>query len=128
MDSNIPVQHSILVIEDNPDNQQLITWILEDGGYKVTCSGTAEEGLTELENHAYSAVLMDISLPGMDGKAATRYLRRQERFNKLPVIALTAHAIKDETQSIYDSGVTELITKPVDETLLLSRLSTLIKK
>ncbi|MGI1679396.1 MAG: response regulator [Cellvibrionaceae bacterium] len=122
------MKHSILVIEDNLDNQQLVTWILEDDGYDVVCSGTAEEGLKELNSHPYSAVLMDISLPGMDGKEATRCLREEEQFKHLPVIALTAHAIKGETESIYDSGVTELITKPVDEELLLKRLSSLINK
>ncbi|MGH1471986.1 MAG: response regulator [Cellvibrionaceae bacterium] len=122
------MKHSILVIEDNLDNQQLVTWILEDDGYDVVCSSTAEEGLMELDSHPYSAVLMDISLPGMDGKEATRCLRQEKRFKDLPVIALTAHAIKGETESIYDSGVTELITKPLDEELLLDRLSSLIKK
>lgn len=121
------MKHSILVIEDNPDNQQLVTWILEDGGYNVMCSQTAEEGLQELDRQNYSAVLMDISLPGMDGKEATRCLRHEEKYKHLPVIALTAHAVKGETESIYASGVTDLITKPVDENLLLERLSALIK-
>lgn len=115
----------ILVIEDHPDNQQLVTWILEDEGYQVTCAGTAEEGLERLEAHpdnTYLAVLMDISLPGIDGTEATRILRENPRFSNLPVVALTAHAIADEQRRILESGVSELLTKPVDEEQLLSYL------
>ena len=62
----------ILVVEDHPDNQQLVTWILEDEDYDVTCADTAEEGIECVLAGNYDAVLMDISLPGMDGKQATR--------------------------------------------------------
>ncbi len=117
---------SILVIEDNSDNQKLVTWILEDEGYLVTCSDTAEDGIEALQQGNYQAILMDISLPGMDGTEATSAIRQMERFKTLPIIALTAHAIKGETDKIMASGVDDLITKPVDEELLLARLSQLI--
>lgn len=117
---------SILVIEDNPDNRNLVTWILEDEGYSVTCSETAELGIEELQRGMYQAVLMDISLPGMDGIEATQIIRGMERFHSLPIIALTAHAIKGETEKILASGVNQLITKPVDEELLITELSQLI--
>ena len=118
---------AILVIEDNPDNRKLVTWILEDEGYDVTCSETAEIGIEALLAGNFQAVLMDISLPGMDGTEATRKIRAMETYKNLPIIALTAHAIKGEKEKIMDSGVNDLITKPVDEEQLLKRLSTLIK-
>jgi CheY-like chemotaxis protein len=117
---------SILVIEDNPDNSKLVTWILEDEDYQVTCCETAEAGLEAMHQQPFDAVLMDISLPGMDGKEATRQIRQHPRWQELPVIALTAHAVKGEHESILDSGVTDLITKPLDEELLIKRLRELL--
>ncbi|GAA5315949.1 MAG: hypothetical protein AseanaTS_11540 [Candidatus Pelagadaptatus aseana] len=118
-------QH-ILVVEDNPDNSKLVTWILEDEDYLVTCCETAEAGLEALQRQAFDAVLMDISLPGMDGKEATQHIRQQPQWQALPIIALTAHAVKGEHEAILASGVTDLITKPLDEELLISRLAELL--
>ena len=116
----------VLVVEDNPDNMKLVTWILEDEHYEVTCVSTGEECLAKVSAEPFDAVLMDISLPGIDGKEATRRLRAMDRFRNLPIIALTAHAIKGEDDEILASGVNDLITKPLDEDVLLSRLRNLI--
>ena len=116
----------ILVVEDNPDNMTLVTWILEDEDYEVHGAQTGELGIEMAESEHFDIILMDISLPGIDGKEATRHLRAQDRFKTLPIIALTAHAIKGEDQAILDSGVTDLLTKPLDEELLLKRISELL--
>ncbi len=118
----------ILVIEDNPDNRKLVTWILEDEGYEVTCAETAEIGIDLLLKTDFAMILMDISLPGMDGKQATQKIRAMEQYADLPIIALTAHAIKGEHESILASGVTGLITKPVDEEALTARIAELLPK
>ena len=115
-------KNSILVIEDNPDNMKLVIWMLEDEGYIVTSAFNAEDGLKLAEINAYDAILMDISLPGMDGKEAIKKLRATKRYQHAPIFALTAHAIIKETKEILDSGVDELITKPINEALLLERL------
>ena len=112
----------ILVVEDNPDNMKLVTWILEDENYDVQGVFTGEECLEIVNEQDFDIILMDISLPGMSGKDATRQLRSQERFQDLPIIAITAHAIKGEDEEILQSGVNELITKPLDEEALLARL------
>lgn len=112
----------ILVIEDNPDNSKLVTWILEDEDYQVTCAATAEIGLEALKKEHFDLVLMDISLPGMDGKEATQCIRNDPNLKNLPVLALTAHAIKGERESILESGVNDLLTKPLDEEELLAKL------
>lgn len=112
----------ILVVEDNPDNQQLVRWILEDETYEVTCTSSAEEGLCLLESGRYDAVLMDISLPGMDGREATRIIRTNPQFVNLPVFALTAHGLESEQASILACGVTGLLTKPIDEVELVACL------
>ena len=116
----------ILVVEDNPDNMKLVTWILEDENYAVTGVGSGEECLEQIQQDCYDVVLMDISLPGIDGKEATRRLRAMDQFRQLPIIALTAHAIKGEDEEIRAAGVTELITKPLDEDQLLQCLRDLV--
>jgi CheY-like chemotaxis protein len=109
----------ILVVEDNPDNMKLFAWTLEDEGYAFEGVGSAEEALAALEQRPFDLVLMDISLPGMDGAEATRRLRAQPRFAGLPIIAVTAHAVRGEAEAILASGVSALVTKPIDEAGLL---------
>lgn len=112
----------ILMVEDNADNADLATWMLEDAGYSVTTAQTAEEGLALLEQSPYQLVLMDISLPGMDGKQAIQLIRANEQKKHLPIIALTAHAILNERDAILASGANCIVTKPIDEDVFLSRL------
>ncbi|WP_045856491.1 response regulator [Teredinibacter purpureus] len=119
---------NVLIVEDNPDNQQLATWILEDEGFNVTCVESAEEGLELLETNSYDLILMDISLPGMDGKEATRKIRNSPHLKHIPVLALTAHAVQGEREAIVASGVDGLLTKPVDEDELLSHIAQLLDK
>lgn len=105
----------ILVVEDNPDNRKLVAWLLEDIDATFQAVESAEEAFPALESRRFDLVLMDISLPGMDGKEATRRLRRDPRYAELPIVAVTAHAIETEKQAIRDCGVTALITKPIIE-------------
>lgn len=113
---------TILVVEDNPDNMKLITWILEDEGHIVVGVPSGEDCLTVLDQNKFDLILMDISLPGIDGKETTRRIRALPNYEKMPIIALTAHAIKGEDVDIWASGVDDLITKPLDEESLLARL------
>jgi two-component system cell cycle response regulator DivK len=113
------VSNTILVVEDNADNMKLFAWTLEDEGYVFEGAGSAEEGLAALERRRFDLVLMDIALPGIDGKEATRRIRAQPRFARLPIIAVTAHAVKGEAEAILAAGVTAVVTKPIDEALLM---------
>lgn len=112
----------ILVVEDNPDNSKLVSWILEDEGYDVTCVESGERCLTLLEKGDYDLILMDISLPGISGKEVTRRIRQMPHLQKLPVVALTAHAIETEQQSILNSGVDDLLTKPINDDQLVKTI------
>ena len=104
----------LLVVEDNPDNRKLFRWTLEEEGYEVVEVETGEEAL-ETISPEFDLVIMDISLPGIDGKEATQRIRANETVRDVPIIACTAHAIKDEEQAIWASGVDQLVTKPIDE-------------
>jgi two-component system, cell cycle response regulator DivK len=117
----------ILVIEDNSDNMKLFAWALEDAGYGFEGVGSAEEGLAALELRPFDLVLMDIALPGLDGKEATRRIRAQPRFIRLPVIAVTAHALRGDTESILAAGASAVVTKPVDEQLLMQAIRSGLK-
>ncbi len=103
-----PMNFTILVVEDNSDNMRLFAWTLEDEGYSFEGVRSAEEALQLLEQRSFDLVLMDISLPGIDGKEATRRIRANARLEHLPVIAVTAHAIKGEDAAILASGVDAL--------------------
>ena len=120
------IAHTILVVEDNPDSRQLACWILEDAGFVVISAESGEEALEKITCHNISLILMDISLPKMDGKETTQTIRAMERFKYLPILALTAHAIQEEKDTIMASGVTDLLTKPVNEDTLLSYVKKLL--
>lgn len=113
---------AILVVDDNPDNLKLVRWTLEDEGYNVTEAVTAEEALDLAARRDFDLVLMDISLPGMDGKEATRRLRSIPRYASTPILAVTAHAISEEQAEIRTSGVSEVIHKPIDIKQLLKTI------
>lgn len=97
--------------------------MLEDQGYAFARAASAEEGLDLLSRLPFDLVLMDISLPGIDGKEATRRIRLDPALAGMPVIAVTAHAIAGETESILAAGVDAMVTKPIDETLLLETIA-----
>ena len=119
----IEMSRSILVVEDQPDNRKLVCWCLEDAGYEFETVETGEAALAALERNSFGLVLMDISLPGIDGKETTRRLRANPRFKDVPVLALTAHAIADEAEDIMKSGVNGLLTKPLSEEDLLEAIA-----
>lgn len=112
-------EKTLLVVEDNADNLKLVSWILEDEGYQFDTAMSGEECLRAVANKDYALILMDISLPGIDGKEVTAKLREDPAYQSLPIIACTAHAIKQEEAAIWNSGVNEIITKPIDEAELL---------
>ncbi len=110
----------VLVIEDNPESAHVVTWILEDEGYIVTCASTGEKGLALLSEQEFDLVIMDISLPGISGREATRRIRQNPTIAELPVLALTA--MEREHDSIWASGVNDLLTKPFSDDKLLAAI------
>ncbi len=110
----------ILVVEDNPVNQRLVVALLEKEGYAVDAASHGEEALARIEGRHYALVLMDVQMPVVDGLEATRRLRRDPRFEKLPVVALTAHAMSQDREDCIEAGMNEYLTKPVRREDLLA--------
>jgi len=115
---------TVLVVEDNKDNMDLIKEILEDAGYEVFGTESAENGM-EILNRGIKVdiIIMDVSLPRIDGYQATRMIKENPRFSELPVIMLTAHAMEEDKDKGFESGCNDFLTKPVDEELLLETLA-----
>jgi CheY-like chemotaxis protein len=116
----------IAVVEDNPDNRLLVQVILESQ-YQIDEYETGFAALEGLQKQKPDLVLLDISLPEMDGSEVLRRIRSDERLRDLPVIALTAHAMAGDREKFLDAGFNEYVTKPiVDETLLLGAIERLL--
>ena len=114
--------NTVAVVEDNADNRLLLQAIL-DGLYEVVEYENGVDALAGLAAHLPDLVLLDISLPGMDGNEILARIRADEHLRRLPVIALTAHAMAGDREKYLAAGFNDYITKPiVDETLLLNAM------
>ncbi len=118
----------IAVVEDNLDNRLLVQAILEDQ-YEISEYETGMEVLDRLADNIPDLVLLDISLPGMDGTEVLQWVRSQELLSELPVIALTAHAMSGDREKYLEMGFDEYVTKPiVDEEVLVGAIERLLAK
>ena len=104
---------TILVVEDNPANLELVAFLLESAGHVVISAPDAEAGLTLARSEQPALILMDIQLPGMDGLVATGLLKADEATRGIPVIALTALAMKGDEERIRAAGCDGYIAKPL---------------
>ncbi len=112
----------IAVVEDNPDNRLLVQAILEDH-YEITEYENGVEAIAGIPADPPELVLLDISLPEMDGTEVLAELRRNDRSRALPVIALTAHAMAGDREKFLAAGFDDYLTKPiVDETVLMETI------
>jgi two-component system cell cycle response regulator DivK len=103
----------ILIVEDNPANMKLAVFLLQDAGYTVISAVDAEGGITLARDEHPDLILMDIQLPGMDGLAAIALLKQDEKTRAIPVIALTALAMKGDEARIREAGCEGYIAKPM---------------
>lgn len=111
----------VLLVEDSQDNQMLITMYLRKEGAQVTAASDGASGVQLALTEMFDVVLMDVQMPILDGHEATKKLRQSKYSN--PIIALTAHAMKEEREKCFESGFTEFLTKPLQKSLLIEVLS-----
>jgi len=110
----------ILLAEDNPASQMVFKTILEYANLQVDIVNNGHEAIEAIRNSSYDIVLMDISMPGMDGLTATRKIRQLPGVSgKLPIIALTAHALRGDKERLLEAGMDDYLSKPIDRAALL---------
>ena len=118
----------ILVVEDNRDNMTLIVDILSSLDFEVLEAFDGVEGLEIAEAQKPDLILMDLSLPRMDGWTATTRLKANPELKSIPVIALTAHAMVGDRERAMDAGCDDFLTKPINLSDLVSKLNEYLKK
>ena len=114
----------ILIIEDNPDNMELAVFLLQSAGHTVLSAIDAEAGLALAHDELPDLILMDIQLPGMDGLEATAVLKRDDATRAIPVLALTALAMKGDEERIRAGGCDGYIAKPIGVRNFLATIAT----
>ena len=118
---------SILLVEDNELNRDMLSRRLERKGYAVALAVDGQQGVDLALASPPDLILMDMSLPVMDGWEATRLLKADERTRHIPVIALTAHAMDGDEQKAREAGCDDYDTKPVELPRLLEKMERLLK-
>jgi len=118
----------ILVVEDNPLNLKLIRDVLRFSGYEVVEARTGEEGVVLAGSCAPDLVLMDLQLPGIDGTQALRALREDPRLEDVPVVAVTASAMKHDRERASEDGFDGYLEKPLDVKALPSQVGSFLER
>ena len=124
-------QLRVLLVEDNPANQKLATYILKDRGHVVEIAGNGREAVSLSEKNCYDVILMDVQMPGMGGLEATAAIRareyagREDSGGRVPIIAMTAHAMKGDREECLAAGMDGYLSKPINGRELLGLVETL---
>ena len=117
----------ILVVEDVEFNRDLVVQLLEDD-YEIITAADGAEGLRLAERERPDLILMDLSLPTVDGWEATRRIRANAALKHIPIIALSAHAMTGDEEKARQSGCDDYLSKPLDEDLLFAKIDKLLGK
>lgn len=118
----------ILLVDDDPLNLDMLTRRLTRQGYQITTTGDGVSAITLAASELPDLILMDFSLPEMDGWAATRQIKANPATAHIPVVALTAHALVTDREQAIAAGCDEYETKPIDFPRLLTKIQALIDK
>ncbi len=112
---------TLLVVDDNATNQKLLRVMLNAEGYVVYTATTAEEAIALLRTLRPAVILLDLQLPGMDGFAFARRMKRDPAYAAIPIVAITSYAMQGDREKALDAGCDEYVKKPID-TRALPRL------
>jgi len=117
---------TILIVEDNEMNRDMLSRRLERKGYEILLAVNGEMGIDIVRTHVPDLILMDMSLPVMDGWEATRRLKADPALRHIPVIALTAHAMANDRDKALEAGCDDYDTKPIELPRLLAKMEALL--
>ena len=121
-------KQSILVVEDDADIQQLVSYNLIKAGFNVTCADSGEEALALLAKERVDAIVLDLMLPGKDGHEVCRTVRSQDSTRALPIIMLPAKGEEDDIVCGLDSGADDYVTKPFSPRVLIARIEAALRR
>ena len=116
----------ILLVEDNEMNRDMLSRRLERRGYEVVIAVDGQQGVDLAQSTAPDLILMDMSLPVIDGWEATRQLKSMDRMKAVPIIALTAHAMSGDREKALEAGCNDYDTKPIELPRLLGKIEALL--
>lgn len=116
----------ILLVEDNVMNKDMLSRRLIRRGYEVICAGDGLQAIDMANNELPDIVLMDLSLPLLDGWEATRRIRGTSKISDIPIIALTAHAMSGDLEKAIEAGCNDYASKPIDMDVLLKKIEELL--
>jgi len=113
----------VLVVEDNDMNMQLVEYLLEEGGYQIVKAASGEEALSIARGgDPVDLILMDIHLPDMDGLSVVREMKSDAQTSGIPILALTAHAMRGDKDRFLEAGCDGYISKPIDVKTFLTSI------
>lgn len=118
----------ILIVEDNMDTYELVKFILEKNGFETFLAMNGRDGVNAAVKQHPDLIIMDLSMPEMDGWTATRLIKGDLQTSSIPLIALTAHALPGDRKRAFDAGCDEYITKPMDLLELLETVNDWMQK
>ncbi len=126
----VPTQTRVLLVEDNLVNQKVVLAILRKKGFQIDVSNDGREALSKLEAAAdpYDIVLMDVQMPVLDGLETTRIIRKNQRWDRLPIVAMTAHAMNGDRERCLQAGMNSYVSKPVQPAHLVSVIEKLLQE
>lgn len=119
---------SILVVEDDADIQQLVSYNLIKSGFNVTCADSGEEALEILAEERVDLILLDLMLPGKDGMEVCRIIRAKSNFDQPPIIMLTARSEEDDIVTGLDCGADDYVSKPFSPRVLIARVQAQLRR
>ncbi|MFZ5764118.1 MAG: response regulator [Thermodesulfobacteriota bacterium] len=119
---------TILIVEDDEDIQQLVSYNLIKAGFHVICADTGEEGMDKLKVNAVDCVLLDLMLPGVSGIEVCRAIKKSEQLRVIPVLMLTAKGEEDDVVAGLEVGADDYVTKPFSPKVLIARIKALLRR
>ena len=118
---------AILIVDDNPGNMALASFLLESEGYIIRTADSAEAAIEILQSYAPRLILMDLQMPGIDGYELTRRLKADPGTRAITVVAVTAYAMKGDEQKARAAGCDAYVTKPIDTRALPRLIASLVR-
>jgi CheY-like chemotaxis protein len=116
----------ILIVEDNPANRRLSTVLLRSAGFETEAAADAEEAEAAIQAHLPDLILMDLGLPGRDGYALARDLRARAETRAIPILAVSAFAMRSDERRALEAGCAAFLSKPIDRLTLLGQVRSLL--